>query len=379
MEESVKEKQMRTRSMTRSLHTNRRSKDLTSKKSDFVEKPISPRKTRTKQNNDSPHPLSSAASTVSTNATNKNKVSPSNNKTKKSPPVKTSKSKKDKKASSNRKKSSPPAESQKEKPAKQTSAEENSNTAGAKKSEQSKKRKQSKEKITKEWTKAEVQKLLIAMTSVPKSDPQFWQKVSRKVGRSHEECANYYCSCDLSNLDWKDSKKKNTKTEEPNQKKKLHVYNVSDSYDDDLFELDNFLGQTKKIRLNQDDQLGTIFADLSVKTSSASEQNFQTPMSKFFLSPVSEQETPASNFSDGGIEIDWDNADRCVNSFKKKQKKGAGRLRLSKKLSELKTEFKPKNLQLGTLVNELNKINDIPTRLDDTGESNQYFSSESEE
>ena len=49
------------------------------------------------------------------------------------------------------------------------------------------------------------------MSCVPKTDANFWKKVAKNVGRSPEECANYYCSCDLSNLDWKDIKKDNQK------------------------------------------------------------------------------------------------------------------------------------------------------------------------
>ncbi|CAE1332340.1 unnamed protein product [Acanthosepion pharaonis] len=399
---------VRSHYMTRSLASHLKGKSAQSPKSalspnenqkstKIIPKYKTSRKQPTAKKNDdecySPHPLSNTINVIPANADNK-KVSDLGKKTsraKKSSPAKSGKVDKPKrqKVSQTKTQGSRKQKSQKPSVNKKQSHDAQREThvvRPSKKVAKEEKDKESGRKMIKDWTNEEVKKLLTAMSTVPKTDRNFWKKVARKVGRSAEECTNYYCSCDLSSLDWKDLKKKDEKKEVPNiiKRKNLHIYDVSDSYEDDLFESENFLGNTKKIRLNEDCHLDDIFADLSVKTPSVSDQNFHTPMSKFFLTPVSERQTPASSFSDGDIKIDWDNADRCVKEFKKQQKKGAGRLKMPKKLAELKSEFKPKSLQLGNIVDELNKINNIPKKSDKEDEAedsntNLYFSSESED
>lgn len=399
---------VRSQYMTRSLTSHLKGKSAqppksalspneSQKSTKIIPKYKTSRKQPTAKKNDdecySPHPLSNTINVIPANADNK-KVSDLGKKTsraKKSSPAKSGKVDRPRrqKVSQTKTQGSRKQKSQKPSVNKKQSHDaqrEACDAVPSKKVAKKEKDKESGRKMIKDWTNEEVKKLLTAMSTVPKTDRNFWKKVARKVGRSAEECTNYYCSCDLSSLDWKDLKKKDEKKEVPNiiKRKNLHIYDVSDSYEDDLFESENFLGNTKKIRLNEDCHLDDIFADLSVKTPSLSDQNFHTPMSKFFLTPVSERQTPASSFSDGDIKIDWDNADRCVKEFKKQQKKGAGRLKMPKKLAELKSEFKPKSLQLGSIVDELNKINNIPKKSDKEDEAedsniNLYFSSESED
>ncbi|XP_029639214.1 mis18-binding protein 1 isoform X1 [Octopus sinensis] len=214
------------------------------------------------------------------------------------------------------------------------------------------------------WSDTEMKTMRRAMNKLSALDPKFWSKVAQKVGKSATECRNQYYNHGLQpEKEAQTAKtKKSRKPPEP-EADENEAEDPEDDFDDDLFESENVRKKTKNLNFNPEDKLEDIFGDLCAFTPRpSSDPNFQSSMSKFFLTPVSERHTPASSFSDLEVKIDWDNATHCIKNFKKNQKKGAGRLKMINKKLDLQNLQGPKKVKSLDLVAELNKLNDIPMK-----------------